>query len=102
MHYAEINPQTNEVLRVIVCESKAWCESRLGGTWVRTFYSTEGKKYAGQGDTYHPDKENFSAPRPFPSWTLDDSLQWVPPVPRPDDGQRYTWNEEEGQWTEVQ
>lgn len=101
MHYAEINPQTNEVLRVIVCDSKEWCESNLGGTWVRTFYNTEGKNYAGQGYIYHEDKDNFSVPQPFPSWTLDESLRWVPPVPRPDDGQRYTWNEEEGQWTEV-
>jgi len=33
-HFAEINTQTNEVLRVIRAESKLWCEYRLGGTLV--------------------------------------------------------------------
>jgi len=40
---------------------------------------------------------------PFASWTLDEStLIWNPPVPRPDDGKFYQWNEENQTWTEVE
>ena len=97
-HFAEINPQTNEVLRVILAKSKLWCEYELGGTWFRTYYNTEGKNYAGIGSTYHPEKDNFSAPQPFPSWTLDDQCHWQPPVTRPDDENSYDWNEETQSW----
>lgn len=108
VHYAEINPTTNEVLRVIVCDSKEWCEQNLGGTWVRTYYSTPGKNYAGTGYTYHPDKENFASPQPFPSWTLDDQCIWQPPTPYPgiqydDNGNRivYNWDEATLSWQQV-
>lgn len=98
VHYAEIDPDTNVVKRVIVCESKEWCETTLGGTWVRTYYATPGKNYAGTGYSYHPDKDNFSPPRPFASWFLDDNCLWKPPVPYPSDGGPYTWNEEAQTW----
>ena len=100
MHYAEID-NSNTVLRVIVCDSKEWCEANLGGTWVRTYYNTSGKNYAGQGYIYYPDKENFSAPSPFPSWILDDSLTWQPPTPYPSDGNMYSWNEEVLIWEPI-
>jgi hypothetical protein len=37
-------------------------------------------------------------PSPFPSWTLVDD-QWVPPVPRPEEG-LWMWNEETLSWSE--
>ena len=107
MHYAEINPTTNEVLRVIVCDSQTWCEQNLGGKWARTYYSTPGKNYAGQGYIYYPEKENFSAPQPYPSWTLDDNLHWQPPVPYPTNNEAealsvpYTWDEATQSWTPI-
>ncbi len=99
-HFAEINTQTKEVLRVIVAKSKLWCEYELDGTWFRTYYDTEGKNFTGIGDIYHPEKENFSAPQPYLSWTLDDQCHWQPPVPHPDDNKSYTWNEETQSWEE--
>ena len=99
-HFAEINTQTNEVLRVIRAKSKRWCEYELDGTWFRTYYDTEGKNYAGIGFTYHPDKENFSEPQPYPSWTLDDQCNWQSPKPSPDDGKYYNWNEDTQSWDE--
>ena len=98
--FAEINTQTNEVLRVVGAKSKLWCEYELDGTWFRTYYDTEGKNYAGIGFVYHPDKENFSAPQPFPSWILDDTCTWQPPVPYPSGDKMYTWNEETQSWDE--
>ena len=96
--FAEINPQTNEVLRVIGAKSKLWCEYELDGTWFKTYENTEGKNFAGIGFTYHPEKENFSAPQPYPSWTLDDECHWQPPITRPEGS--YTWNEETQSWDE--
>lgn len=96
--FAEINTQTNEVLRVIGAKSKLWCEYELDGTWFRTYYNTEGKNFAGVGFTYHPDKDNFSAPQPFPSWTLDDQCHWQPPIPRPIGDNLRDWNEETQTW----
>jgi hypothetical protein len=93
--FAEIHTQTNEVLRVIAAETQQWCEDRLGGTWI----ATEGKNYPGKGYIYHPDKENFSPPQPYPSWTLDDTYHWQPPVPHPVDAHEYRWDEESQTWT---
>lgn len=98
VHYAEIDPSFNVVKRVIVCDTKEWCEQNLGGTWVRTYYNTLGKNYAGQGYIYHPDMDNFSPPQPFPSWTLNESCIWTPPIPYPQDGNMYQWDETLQQW----
>jgi hypothetical protein len=95
-YFAEINTQTNEVLRVIVAKSKLWCEYELDGTWVKTYQDTPGKNYAEIGSTYHLDKDNFSPPQPYPSWTLDDMCQWQPPVTKPVGS--YIWSEETQSW----
>jgi hypothetical protein len=100
--FAEINTQTNEVLRVVGAKSKLWCEYELDGTWFRTYYDTEGKNYAGIGFTYYPDKDNFSAPKPYTSWTLDDQCIWQPPVTRPEGDNLYDWNEETQSWDETE
>ena len=92
-HFAEIDTQTKEVLRVILAKSKLWCEYRLGGKWIATE-----KSKCGIGYIYHPDKDNFSTPQPYPTWTLDDQCHWQPPVAQPDDDNYYTWDEESQTW----
>ena len=73
--------------------------------WVQTSYNTHGgqhpegrplrKNYAGIGYTYDAERDAFIAPQPFPSWTLnEDTCLWVSPVPMPDDGKQYIWDEE--------
>lgn len=38
-------------------------------------------------------------PQPYPSWTWDATLhQWSPPVPYPDDGNTYAWDEDTLSW----
>ena len=96
--FAEINPQTNEVLRVVGAKSRLWCEYELDGTWVNAHHDTPGKNFAGIGWTYHPDKDNFSSPQPYPSWTLDDNCNWHPPVTKPEGEGLYIWNEETQSW----
>ena len=99
-HFAEVNTQTNEVLRVIRAKSKLWCEYELNGTWFRNYYDTEGTNYAGIGYIYHPEKENLPQLKPYPSWVLNDQCHWQAPVPRPDDNKSYTWNDETQSWEE--
>ena len=96
-YFAILNPENNVVLNVIVAKSKQWCENELGGTWVEI-----DKKKGGIGCTYHPDVNLFSSPQPYPSWTLNDQCIWQPPVPKPDDGGAYTWNEETQTWDTVE
>jgi len=98
-YFAELNTKTNEVLRVIVAKSKFWCEYELDGTWVKTHRNTDGKNFAGVGCIYHPDKDNFSTPQPYPSWVLDDNCIWQPPIAIPDNtNTNYIWNEETQSW----
>ena len=78
--------------------------------WKQTSYNTIGgvhksggtplrKNYAGIGYTYDEDKDAFIPPKPFNSWTLNETTcLWEAPVIKPDDGQRYSWNEETQQW----
>ena len=66
----------------------------LGGTPLR-------KNHAGIGYTYDEDRDAFIPPKTYPSWTLnEDTCQWEAPVAYPDDGKRYTWNEETISWKE--
>ncbi len=41
----------------------------------------------------------FTSPQPFPSWTLINN-RWTAPIPKPNDGKYYSWNEELQSWTE--
>ena len=64
----------------------------LGGTPFR-------KNHAGIGYTYDDDKDAFIPPKPYASWILNETTcQWEAPVAKPDDGQRYEWNETTQQW----
>lgn len=104
-HYAEIKDGIVE--RVIVADSKEWCEANLGGEWVQTSYNTQGgehtlggtplhKNYAGIGYTW--DGIGFASPQPYPSWTLDTGTYlWTSPIPMPSDGM-YSWDEDSLSW----
>tara|TARA_B100000929_G_scaffold287759_1_gene275009 strand:- start:589 stop:981 length:393 start_codon:yes stop_codon:yes gene_type:complete len=109
-HFAEID-ENNIVTRVIVvadeheADGENWCNNFLGGTWKQTSYNTLGnvhalggtplrKNYAGTGDTYDATRDAFIEPHEFPSWTLNETTcMWNPPIPVPDDGKMYEWNE---------
>ena len=57
-------------------------------------------KNAGQE---YSDTVTFTVPRPdqpYPSWAWNGEW-WEPPVPYPDDGGRYEWDEEGQQWATV-
>ena len=60
------------------------------------------KNYAGIGFTYDEGRDAFIPPKPFDSWLLDeDTCQWSAPIPYPEDGLMYQWDEEQGDWTPI-
>lgn len=60
------------------------------------------KNYAGIGYYYDSIRDAFIPPKPFPSWTLnEESCLWDSPVPYPNDGKMYTWNEDILNWQEI-
>ena len=81
--------------------------------WKQTSYNTKGgvhkldetsfrKNHAGVGYTYDEDRDAFIPPKSFNSWVLNESTcQWEAPVAHPDDGERYSWNEETTSWDEI-
>lgn len=113
-HFAEID-QFGKVKRVIVVSNTdtsdasgvekehigaAFCERLFGGTWKQTSYNGNFRKnYAGIGYTYDADIDAFVPPRPWASWVLNqDTAQWQAPVPMPNDGQSYQWDEATTSW----
>ena len=113
-HFAEIG-LNNTVLRVIVVhnnecldengqeiEAKGaeFCRNLFGGTWVQTSYNGNIRKnYAGIGFTYDSERDAFIPPKPYPSWNLDEqTCQWQPPTPMPNDGKIYQWDEATTSW----
>ena len=81
--------------------------------WVQTSYNTSGgqhpegrplrKNYAGIGYTYDAERDAFIPPQTFPSWILnEDTCLWEAPVPHPNDGKYYRWDEETLSWDEIE
>jgi hypothetical protein len=63
--------------------------------WKQTSYNGKIRKnHAGIGMTYDEDRDAFIPPKIFKSWVLnEDTCRWEAPVARPNDGNRYNWNE---------
>ena len=60
------------------------------------------KNYASIGYTYDSIRDAFISPKPFASWTLNETTcLWNPPTPYPTDDKRYSWNEETLSWVEL-
>jgi hypothetical protein len=116
-HYAFLD-ENNIVTEVIVGKD----ENEEGINWEqqygsfrgqlckRTSYNTYGgvhqlgetpfrKNYAGIGYTYDEDRDAFIPPKPFNGWILnEDTCLWEAPIPMPQDGNFYEWNEETLSW----
>jgi hypothetical protein len=109
-HYAFLD-QNNIVTEVIVGKD----ETDLSQDWEqfygairnqvckRTSYNARIRKnYAGIGYTYDSTRDAFISPQPFPSWTLvEETCQWLAPVPLPADDKKYRWDESTLSWVEV-
>jgi hypothetical protein len=81
--------------------------------WKQTSYNTHGgvhssggtpfrKNHAGIGYTYDENRDAFIPPKPFNSWTLNETTcQWQSPIPKPNDENKYKWNESQQDWNIV-
>ena len=113
-NFAQID-ENNKVLRVISVnnnellingvenETKGinFCKSLFGENtnWIQTSYNNNFRKqYAGINHTYDINKDIFISPQPYPSWVLNSNNDWISPIPYPEDGNRYIWNEESLNW----
>ena len=118
-HFAKVIDGIVETVHVV--EQDYIDSGKLGdpNKWVQTSYNTRGgvhyapnshepdggialrKNYAGKGFTYDKTRYAFIEPKPYPSWELnEDTCQWNPPTPYPDDGNRYHWDEDTTSWVE--
>lgn len=118
-HYAFLD-DNNVVVEVIVGKNEGedgidweeWYGNFRGMTCKRTSYNTvQGvhslggipfrKNYAGIGFTYDPVRDAFIPTKPLPSYILnEDTCTWEPPIPYPNDGKEYYWDEETISWKE--
>ena len=115
-HFAQLD-ENNIVTQVIVINNEdcldkdgneyevigaAFCAKLLGGDWKQTSYNGNLRKnYAGIGFAYDNIRDAFIAPQPYASWILDEeTCQWNAPVPYPEDGKLYDWNEATVSWVE--
>lgn len=77
---------------------------------LRTSYNTYGnqhtkngvpfrKNYASIGYFYSEELDAFIPTKPFESWVFDEeTCTWNPPLPRPQNGGTYQWDEETLNW----
>jgi hypothetical protein len=111
-HFAKI--VNGIVTQVIVAEPEFFNTfvDTSPGEWVQTSYNTrnnqhpEGRplrgNFAGIGYVYDTNNDVFYAPQPFPSWVLNNTTwTWEAPIPMPDTGQRFEWDETQQQWVEI-
>jgi hypothetical protein len=107
-HFAEID-ENNKVVRVLVVPNNEEHRGQdylandlcLGGTWIQTSYNNNIRyNFAGIGYTYDEVADAFIAPKPYPSWVLDNNFDWQAPTPKPD-GLNWVWNEENLEWQQL-
>ena len=108
-HYAFLD-DNNVVIEVITgideteliegLEPEIWYENFRGKRCVRTSYNNNiRKQYASIGYTYDAVKDQFVAPQPFASWTLDNNNNWQAPTPKPKGN--FYWDETALAWVAV-
>jgi len=81
-------------------DTETWYGNFRGQACKRTSYNGNIRKnYAGIGFTYDFERDAFIPAKPFDSWILDEATcRWQAPLPYPDDGFTYTWNEPDLAW----
>lgn len=71
-------------------------------TWVQcSYHSSFHHNFPSAGFAW--DGTGFSAPREFPSWTLDENYDWQPPVAHPGfvEGEHMVWDEVGQRWVDI-
>lgn len=117
-HFAELD-ENNNVINVVVISTENCLDSSgveqeylgvdfckntygLNRLWVQTSYNSKIRKnFASIGGIYDKILDAFIPQKPSEHWVLDtENCIWVPPIPYPDDGAVYMWDESSVQWKE--
>ena len=109
-HFAKLG-KGNIVEKVVVVSNDIATTEQAGIDFLNNLYNTRDvwkqtsyngnirKNFAGIGFKYDQTKDAFIPPKPFNSWTLNETTcQWEAPVALPDTENRYNWNEENQTW----
>jgi len=106
-HYAFLD-ENNIVTEVIVgidenetiegLDTETWYGNFRGQVCKRTSYNSKIRGvHACIGYKYDAGEDIFITPQPYYSWTRFSSF-WKPPIPYPQDNQRYFWDEKNLVW----
>jgi len=119
-HFAKVDD--NDIVIQVINADEAFIQSGAEGDpsrWIQTSYNTRGgvhygpdgkpdggialrANYAIIGGIYDREHDVFYEQKPvnYPSFILSGApaWQWTFPIPRPDDGQLYTWDEATVSW----
>lgn len=100
MRWAQV--ENGMVLQVTVSETEEygaeWLIENVGGVWVAV---PEGMA-ASPGFSYDEKLGRFIPEKVFASWVLNgETLIWEAPIPMPEDGKIYGWDEDAGNWVEA-
>jgi hypothetical protein len=83
----------------------AFCKSLFGEDtkWVQTSWNKRIRKHYGEpGYTYDETRNAFIPPKYYESWSLNENtLDWDPPIPYPEDGFKFYWDESVSNWVRV-
>jgi hypothetical protein len=109
-YFAELD-NSNNVIRVCVFNDSVQNEEEAlhitplsnGHRWLETFTDgSQRKNFAGKGWTYDSNKDAFIEEKTFNSWILNENTcRWEAPVPYPNDGKFYLWDESLVNWVET-
>ena len=110
-HYAFLD-KNNVVTEVITgideteliegVDTETWYGNFRGQVCKRTSYNHNiRKQFASIGYTYDENADLFIAPSPYPFWSLNESFDWQPPTPMPNEG-FWRWDEEQLNWIEIE
>lgn len=114
-HFAQID-ENKKVIQVLSITQEVIDTGAFGDpkTWIETDVNAflgksriEGqnsfrKNYAGVGYTYDTVRDAFIPPPLYPSFILDENMCiYIPPIPGPNDGFKYDWNESTQSWVKI-
>ena len=90
-NYAEI---ANGIVVAVIVADADFVATQTNKTYVLCIQG-------GVGWTYDEQANQFVAPQPYASWTLDKNNDWQPPTPMPSSGGPYRWSEEDLEWVAI-
>ena len=83
-------------------DPETWYGNFRGQVCKRTSYNNNYRvRFAGIGFIYNEKLDAFILPKEHDSWVLnEETADWEPPTPYPEDGKVYEWDEDSVSWIE--